>query len=170
MLKYIYLVSVFSWLFLLQACGQSNASAYSLMLKGLYKNSVLQIAPADLKKKLQTKESIVLLDTRTPSEYKVSHIKGARFIDYNNFNLESLNDIPKSASIIVYCSVGYRSEKIGEKLQNAGYTNVLNLYGGIFKWVNDGMPVYNREGETQQVHAYSKSWGVWLQKGEKIYE
>lgn len=55
MLKHIYLAATLSWLFLLQACGQSNESAYSLMLKGLYKNSVTQIAPAELKHKLQAK-------------------------------------------------------------------------------------------------------------------
>lgn len=77
--------------------------------------------------------------------------------------------MPKFALVIVYCSVGYRSERIGEKLQDAGFINVQNLYGGIFKWVNEGMPVYNSIGPTKQVHGYSRSWGVWLQKGEKVY-
>lgn len=169
MLKHIYLAASLSWLFLLQACGQSNASAYNVMLKGLYKNPVLPIAPAELNQKLQNNEQIVLLDTRTLSEFDVSHIKGARFIDYNSFSLKNLAGISKSALVVVYCSVGYRSERIGEKLQKAGYSNVQNLYGGIFKWVNEGLPVYNRQAQTQQVHAYSRSWGVWLQKGEKVY-
>ncbi|WP_159038468.1 hypothetical protein [Brumimicrobium mesophilum] len=45
------------------------------------------------------------------------------------------------------------------------------MYGSIFEWVNEGKPVYNLEGEeTMKVHAYSKSWGIWLKKGEKVYE
>ena len=40
--------------------------------------------------------------------------------------------------IIVYCSIGVRSEDIGEKLKELGYTKILNLYGGIFDWKNKG--------------------------------
>jgi hypothetical protein len=72
---------------------------------------------------------------------------------------------------VVYCTVGVRSEKVGEKLKAAGYQNVRNLYGSIFEWVNQGNPVVDNQGKpTQQVHAYSRVWGVWLNKGEKIYE
>ncbi len=91
-------------------------------------------------------------------------------MDYDKPNLEALAKIPKSASIIVYCSIGYRSERVGEQLQEAGFTNVQNLYGGLFQWVNEEKPVFNAQGKTQQVHAYSRSWGIWLQKGEKVYE
>lgn len=170
MLKQIYLAATVSWLFLLQACGQSNAGAYDLMLKGMYKNTVPQITPGALKQQLQNDPSVVLLDTRSAAEYKLSYIKGARFTDYNNLNLDTLASLPKSTPVIVYCSVGYRSERVGEKLQEAGFTNVQNLHGGIFKWVNAGEPVYNAKGQTRQVHAYSKGWGIWLQKGEKVYD
>jgi 3-mercaptopyruvate sulfurtransferase SseA len=54
-------------------------------------------------------------------------------------------------------------------LQQAGFTNVKNLYGGIFQWMNEKKPVYNHKGLTQQVHPYSRSWGIWLQRGEKVY-
>ena len=78
--------------------------------------------------------------------------------------------MPKDASIVIYCSVGVRSEKIGEKLIAAGYTNVKNLYGSIFEWVNEGNAVYNMNGKaTNRVHAYSKTWGIWLKKGVKVY-
>jgi 3-mercaptopyruvate sulfurtransferase SseA len=70
----------------------------------------------------------------------------------------------------VYCSVGYRSEKVSEQLRQAGYQTVYNLYGGIFEWKNQGHPVVNAEGEpTERVHAYNRSWGVWLKKGDKVY-
>ena len=49
----------------------------------------------------------------------------------------------KSDTIVLYCSIGYRSEKIGEKLVEMGYGHVFNLYGGIFEWVNRDLPVYN---------------------------
>ncbi|MTE26444.1 rhodanese-like domain-containing protein [Winogradskyella ouciana] len=118
------------------------------------------------------KTKAVLLDARETAEYEVSHIKDAIHVGYNDFNLEEttqqLND--KQQTIIVYCSLGIRSEDIAEQLQKAGYTNVYNLFGGIFEWTNNGFSVYDSEGETNNVHAFSKVWSKWLLKGNKIYD
>ncbi|MCJ8166676.1 rhodanese-like domain-containing protein [Pontibacter sp. E15-1] len=160
-----------AFILVLPACGQTTDKAYDLMLKGMYGDEVSRITPAQLHQQLQdTKVKPLLLDTRTPAEYRVSHLAGARFTAYNTFRVSQLQDVPKDARIVVYCSVGYRSERVGEKLKKAGYKNVQNLYGGIFEWVNEGYPVYNQHGKTNQVHAYSKAWGVWLQEGVKVYE
>ncbi|RAU82034.1 rhodanese-like domain-containing protein [Pontibacter arcticus] len=139
------------------------------MLRGLYSHTVPVIKSAELKEQMQQKQPPVLLDARAPEEYKVSHLKGARLVGYDTFEVSKLKDIPKNTPLVVYCSVGYRSEKVGEQLQEAGFTNVRNLYGGLFDWVNTGLPVYNKAGRTKQVHAYAKSWGIWLHKGEKVY-
>ncbi|KPQ09558.1 MAG: Rhodanese-related sulfurtransferase, partial [Algoriphagus marincola HL-49] len=64
--------------------------------------------------------------------------------------------------------VGARSQDIGKKLVQKGFS-VVNLYGGIFQWVNDELPVYDSLGQTKKVHAYNRAWGVWLNKGEKVY-
>ena len=82
-----------------------------------------------------------------------------------------MENIDKETIIIVYCSVGYRSEKVGEKLKKAKFNKVMNLQGGIFDWKNKGFPVYdNEEAATEKIHVYSESWGRWLVKGEKVYE
>ena len=79
--------------------------------------------------------------------------------------------IPKNKEIIVYCSVGYRSERIGEKLLDMGYTKVYNLHGGIFDWKNQSQIVVNDLNlPTDSVHTYSKAWSIWLHKGIKVYE
>ena len=71
---------------------------------------------------------------------------------------------------VVYCSIGVRSEKIGEKLQAAGYTNVKNLYGGIFQWKGEGEKVVDSLGlSTERVHAFSKLWGKLLTNAKKVY-
>jgi len=114
-------------------------------------------------------EQYLLLDAREKQEYLVSHIPGATHVGHNEFTLKSLPDVDKNQTIILYCSVGYRSEKVGEKLLEAGYTNVQNLYGGIFEWVNRGGELENESGQTRLIHPYSKIWGVWLNKGEKAY-
>ncbi|PRY07394.1 rhodanese-related sulfurtransferase [Pontibacter ummariensis] len=158
------------WLPLLQACSQPTNKAYALLLKSLYDNTVPQIKPEKLYQLLEQKHQLLLLDTRSTKEFAVSHMKGARQVDPATFQPTELGKEAKDKLVVVYCSVGYRSERVGEKLQQAGFTNVLNLYGGLFEWVNRGFPVYNRAGVTQQVHAYSELWGMWLQKGEKVYD
>lgn len=115
-------------------------------------------------------DGAVFLDAREPREFEVSHIEGARFIGYDEFDINSISDLDKTKPLVVYCSVGYRSEKIGEQLLDAGFTQVYNLYGGIFNWVNTDRPVVSSEGKTNAVHAYNKKWGKWLEKGEKVYE
>ncbi|WP_018478542.1 rhodanese-like domain-containing protein [Pontibacter roseus] len=166
----LYLSGVLFLCLLLPACGQVTDQAYALLLKGLYSHTVPVIPAAKLKPLLEKETHPVLLDTRSEKEYHVSHLTGAKLVNYDNFDLAQLKDVPKDTPIVVYCSVGYRSEKIGERLQQAGYSRVQNLYGGLFEWVNQGHPVYNQQGKTNQVHAYSKSWGVWLRKGEKVYD
>ncbi|MFV0248310.1 MAG: rhodanese-like domain-containing protein [Tenacibaculum sp.] len=121
---------------------------------------------------VKEKSSFVLLDAREKQEYKVSRIENAIFVGYDGFNLKkttlALKD--KNRKIIVYCSLGVRSEDIAEQLKQVGYTNVYNLYGGIFEWKNRGNKVIDKKGiETQKVHAFSKEWSKWLVKGKKVY-
>ena len=146
------------------SCGQGS---YDEKLASLYKKTVPLIPAASLK---QRQSNVVILDTRAKEEFEVSHIEGARFLDYDGFKISDVGDISKDSEVIVYCSVGYRSERIGEKLQKAGYTNVKNLYGGIFSWKNEGYQVVGGQGfPTDSVHTYNKSWGKWLIKGIKVY-
>jgi rhodanese-related sulfurtransferase len=113
----------------------------------------------------------VRLDTRARAEFDVSHLPGARWVGYDDFDLSRVRDLPKTARIVVYCSVSYRSEKVGEKLLAAGFNNVHNLYGSLFEWVNQGNPIVGPDGKpTTRVHAYDRFWGVWLRRGEKVYE
>ncbi len=147
--------------------AQVENGAYNLMLKTMLSHSVNEISVGELAKL----KDAVLLDAREEAEYKISHLLNARYVGYDSFNMDSLKNIDKQATIIVYCSVGYRSEKIAEKLKSAGFVNVSNLYGGIFEWVNQGNQVVDsNEKKTNNVHAYNKTWGIWLNKGNKVYE
>ena len=115
------------------------------------------------------KQSIYLLDTREEEEFSVSHIKNARNVGYFWFDMRKVYDIPKNSKIILYCSVGYRSEKIAHKLFDAGYKNVFNLYGGLFEWVNQGNPIYTNNGvQTSEIHTYDKEWARWVNRGTKV--
>lgn len=119
---------------------------------------------------LNGEKNSIILDTREKEEFNVSHLKNAIWVGYYNFNLDALTIKDKNTSIVVYCSIGIRSEDIGEKLVANGFTNVKNLYGGIFKWVENDYPIFDAQGNiTNRVHTFTKYWGKLLTKGEKVY-
>jgi len=149
-----------------QAQERIENPLYELFLKGFLSHSVQQVSADSLR---EVRNEMVLLDTREKREYEVSHIADAIHIGYEEADFNWLENLPRDTSIVVYCSVGYRSEKIGEQLLEMGFIEVLNLYGGIFEWKNQGYPVVDEQGETEKIHAYSGVWGVWLNKGEKVY-
>lgn len=144
------------------SCGQ--ADNFEDMVDGLLNESIPTLRPDECI------DNVLFIDARELPEFEVSHIQGAVYVGYDDFNIHALDTIPKDRELVVYCSVGYRSEKIGEKLVDAGFENVSNLYGGIFLWVNESHEVVDEKGPTAYVHAYNQLWGQWLQKGEKVYE
>jgi len=148
---------------LLTSLAYGQTSTFEQMLNELLEGSVPMINTGALEKKLAEPLAPILLDAREPDEYAVSHLKGAKNVGYKKFDLKSLSGIDKDAPIVVYCSVGYRSEKIGEKLQKAGFSNVVNLRGGIFDWANQRRPLVNKQQKmVTDVHPYNRSWGKWL--------
>jgi len=110
----------------------------------------------------QTKD-YMLLDIREKDEYEISHLCDAVHIGYKDPDFSSLQGIDKSQPIVVYCSIGYRSEKLGQRLLENGFTNVRNLYGSIFEWANQGQPVYDsNEQITDKIHTYNRRWSKWM--------
>lgn len=102
-----------------------------------------------------------LLDARTQSEFALSHIEGAVSIDPYRPSLHPLRGTPPSGAIVVYSSAGYRGARVASWLRNAGYTSVVNLNGGFFKWANEGRPLFRGEGRpTALVHPYDRRWGL----------
>lgn len=127
-------------------------------IKRKYPN-VQQMTVADLAATNLT--DYLLIDVRKKEEYKVSYLKNA-------INIESAKEIltltkqNQNKKIILYCSVGYRSSDIANQLLSLGVTNIYNLEGSIFEWVNSGHKVYNAKGITKYVHPYNKAWGILL--------
>jgi rhodanese-related sulfurtransferase len=153
----------------IQAQNKTLNPKFEQKIESLISKKVTTISCERLKERVTT-PNLYILDAREKNEYEVSHLKDAKWIGYNKVNETILKTIPKDAIVVVYCSIGYRSGVIGEKLQKKGYQRVYNLYGGIFEWSNKGYPMVNQtEENTPKVHAYNKSWGQWVEKGEKVY-
>ncbi len=152
----------------LSILGFSQSSIHEVLKK--YNTQKIPYITID---SLSKQNGFTLLDAREFKEFNVSHLKHSIHAGYENFKLHTITSKikDKKTPIVVYCSLGVRSENIAEKLKNAGYINVYNLYGGIFEWKNHGFPVYDSSGvETEKVHVYSKYWSQYLTKGEKVDE
>jgi len=114
-------------------------------------------------------DNFLLLDAREIEEYEVSHLSNARHIGYKKPNYSVLDGVDKNQTIAIYCTVGYRSEKIGQNLIKRGYTNIYNVFGSIAEWVNHDYPLENDNGRTTKVHTYNKKWSQWFNKGSHVY-
>lgn len=156
---------LFCLLFMLVLPVSGQSVAYQTLLKGLYDADFPVLRPdqiPDLGK-------YQVLDAREKAEYDVSHLPKARWVGHETFSLTSVAGLDKTKPVLIYCTVGARSEQIGKQLQKDGFTKVYNLYGGILHWVNEGRQVVAQGKPTSKVHTYSRSWGIWLSRGEKVY-
>ena len=143
----------------------AQSLAYKALLSTLYDSKFPVLKPAQL----SDLSNYQVLDTREKEEFEVSHLKDAEWVGYDTFTLMNVASLDKNKPVLVYCTVGARSQNIGKKLKDAGFTQVYNLYGGLIEWVNEEKPIFQGNTQTNKVHTYSKSWGIWLTKGEKVY-
>lgn len=88
----------------------------------------------------------------------MSHLRRARRVDPELTDVASLG-LERDDLIVVYCSVGWRSGGIADRLRAAGYTRVYNLEGGLFQWANEGRAFYRGNERASQVHPYDAIWG-----------
>ena len=125
-----------------------------------------QLSTVELQKWLDDpdRKNPVLLDTRSEKEYEVSRLKNARLFVPGFSWGKQVKDISKDTAIVIYCSMGYRSSKMVQKMQDIGYTNVYNLRGSIFMWANEGRTVVRNGKVVKVIHPYKKKWGVLLNK------
>ena len=98
-------------------------------------DGIPQISVQELKRKLDAKEDVFVLDVREPHEHKIANL-GAPLIPVGDIERRAseLAD-KKNSEIIVYCKAGVRSQKAALALKQGGFTNVSNLTGGILAWV-----------------------------------
>ena len=119
------------------------------------------------------RDDVLLLDAREPEEYAVAHIPGAVRFPPSGAPPAWLDTIARDRPVVVYCSVGYRSEGVARALGEAGFTEVANLYGSIFDWVERGLPVVDSAGRpTDEIHTYNRRWGRLVTRDSivKVYD
>ena len=85
-------------------------------------------------------DSIPLIDVRTPAEFGSVHAEGAVNHPMESLNVDRL-PFGKEDEIQVICQSGGRSIKVCQKLEAAGYSNVVTVEGGTSAWQASGLPV-----------------------------
>lgn len=113
---------------------------------------VPEVTPQQAMRLIANQKSI-FIDIREQHEQQVSMLPGS--ITAQDFcdNVKGYKDHLK----IAYCTISRRSGQFVEALQKKGIP-AFNLRGGILAWVHDGGKVFNRDGETQQIHVYDRQW------------
>lgn len=101
------------------------------------------ISVADLNQMLSNGESVFVLDVRTSAEYTGDgHIAGSTLIPVDQVAAR-LSEIPTDQTVACFCRSGNRSQSACQTLADAGYTNLINVDGGINAWKSAGYPFEN---------------------------
>jgi rhodanese-related sulfurtransferase len=126
--------------------------------------SVRHISTAELAAWLEDcqRKPPLLLDARTPQEYAVSHLQQAHLSPSDLQELIDSTGLSRSTPIVTYCSVGYRSAILAQRLQEKGYEQVFNLEGSLFAWFSENRLVYPWQ-QIRQIHPYNQFWSLWLE-------
>lgn len=92
--------------------------------------------------KLLSQTNLVVLDIRTPEEFKSYHIAGATNIDFNSSDFEQrISSLDRSKPYLVHCASGGRSKRSLKIFQKYDFQSVYHLDGGIVAWKDAGLPV-----------------------------
>jgi rhodanese-related sulfurtransferase len=103
--------------------------------------SVTTISPKRLHEISQSGQDVELIDVRTPAEFREAHISFARNIPLHRLRSATLVNERNGDPLYVICQSGARGKQACEKLLAAGYSNVLNVEGGLQAWLDAGLPV-----------------------------
>lgn len=86
--------------------------------------------------------NVVVLDVRTPDEFKAGHIRGAKSVDFRSADFaKKLGELDRNRTYLVHCASGGRSTSSLETFQKLGFKSVVHLDGGFNAWKRAGKPV-----------------------------
>jgi phage shock protein E len=98
------------------------------------------VTSGQARKLIAGKQGMLLLDVRTPEEYRQARLRGSLLIPLNELE-RRLREIPKGRPLLVYCAVGSRSVAAAGFLASKGYREVYNMSDGLVGWYNHGYPL-----------------------------
>jgi rhodanese-related sulfurtransferase len=127
-------------------------------LRGLVTADSQALSPAEAR----SLPDPIFLDAREAEEYAVSHLPEARHLGYDDPDYGVLKGVDAARPLVLYCTVGYRSERMARKLRQRGFERVYNLYGSLYAWKLAGLPLVDAQGPTERIHTYNRKWGTYI--------
>ncbi len=122
--------------------GSSHAAETKADAKSEAKPTVKNLKVDEAAKLLAEKKEVIVLDVRTPEEFKEGHLKGAVNLNIQSKTFkEDVAKLDKSKTYLVNCAAGGRSTRACTAMDGLGFTNAFNLTGGFNAWSAAGQPV-----------------------------
>ena len=121
-------------------------SFISLLIFSCNAQTKTSLSPGEFEKAIANKDSVQVLDVRTPGEYNSGHIANALLADWNDpqeFN-RRIAFVDRNKPVYVYCLAGGRSAAAAAQMRKAGYENVYELKGGMNAWNAGNKPVQGK--------------------------
>lgn len=126
---------------------------------------ITAITVEELQQLQEQDPELVLVDVRSPEERAVSLIPGAISTEEFERNLAQY----KQKTIVAYCTIGYRSGKYAQTMQQQYGVTILNLEGSLLAWSHIQGQLINTQGATNQVHVFGRQWQLAAENYEPIW-
>ena len=105
------------------------------------KTRVKQTNVAEVKRRMDSGETLLLVDVREDNEWAKGHLPGAVHMGRGVIERDVETSVPETGTkMILYCGGGFRSALVADNLQKMGYTNVESMDGGWRGWNEAGLP------------------------------
>ena len=98
---------------------------------------IVELSVKDVAMKLN--EDSLFIDVREPGEYEEVHAKGVKNLPLATVNADSVGEENKDKTIYLICRSGKRSMTAAKKLQEEGFSDLVNVEGGTLAWVAAGL-------------------------------
>ena len=106
------------------------------------KSRIEQSDYREIKRRLDAREKLTLIDVREDNEWARGHLPGAVHLGKGIIERDIEQAFPdKDAPLVLYCGGGFRSALVADNLQKMGYTSVISMDGGWRGWTEAGYPV-----------------------------
>lgn len=143
-MKSVFLIIITASLSFAAACNNKTSEIKEEQNSPSQTTPVKRLNSQQFKALLEQYSSTQLIDVRTEAEFKSGHLENAQNIDYYNSEFKALLDhLKKDEPVFVYCAVGGRSAEAAKILQQQGFTEVIELEGGINDWTRNGNIITN---------------------------
>ena len=117
-------------------------AAQFLKLVNEAKKKIKETTVADVKRRTDAGEKLLLVDVREDNEWAKGHLPGAVHLGRGIIERDIEQRVPDAnLKLVLYCGGGFRSALVAENLQKMGYHNVESMDGGWKGWLEAGFPI-----------------------------